>query len=703
MRTVLERAGGAAIAAVLWPFGSQAADEAAQPPSEPIYLNQLTITATRNPLPAFDTPGMVTVIERDEIEMLQPSAVDDILKFVPGVEFFGGPRRTGEVPSIRGFAGADVIILLDGARQNFGSAHDGRFFLDPELLREVEVLRGASSSLYGSGGTGGVIEFRTATAGDFLEADESYGVRSSVGYQDVNEEELGSLTAYAQPGYGLDLIANITYRDSDDISLGGGETLSNSDDNILSGMAKAGSFFGAGHFAEASFIGYNGDIEEPNNAQGIGSADSVDKDIRSQTFRLAYGYANPANPWLNLDAVAYYTSTSADEQRLDNLGAGPAGELLTRDVDTVGFRVDNRSMLSLGEKAQTLFTYGIEYYRDDQDGERDGAPRDGVPNAESDTFGAFAQAELTFSDLGPVPGEMLLVPGVRFDFYDIDSDVAEGTTETEVSPRIAATYKPLPWLMGFASYGEAFRAPTFNELFLTGTHFQIPIGPVPVTNFFVPNPDLKPQKTRTVEFGGGVQFDNVLDDGDRFQAKASYFTVKGEDFIALDVMQPTPFVDCNPFTPGACNGTTIARNVADAKLHGFELESGYESRRFRASLGLSTIDAEDEQTGEPIGLLAPTQVTAGFAVKLPEISSIVGWRGIFAAEFDNTTDPAEERDAYQVHSIFAAYEADEGPLKGLRLDVGADNLFDAEFSRTFTGADEPGRNFKAKISYKLNF
>jgi hemoglobin/transferrin/lactoferrin receptor protein len=299
-------------------------------------------------------------------------------------------------------------------RQNFGSAHDGRFFIDPELLSSVEVLRGSSSSLYGSGGTGGVIEFRTANAGDFLGPDETYGIRTSIGYQHANEEQFGSLTAYGQPGYGVDLIANITYRDSGDIELGGGQSLS-SDDQILGGMAKAGWSFGESHYLEASYLGFNGQVEEPNNGQGAGGNDMVDKDIDADSFRLAYNYTNPANPWLNLDAIAYYTESSNEEQRLDNLGAGPAGELLTREVATIGFRVDNRSNLQFAESANALFTYGFEYYNDDQKGAAGGAARDGVPNAESDSFGAFLQAEISLRDLGELPGELVIVPGVRFD------------------------------------------------------------------------------------------------------------------------------------------------------------------------------------------------------------------------------------------------------------------------------------------------
>lgn len=669
-----------------------------------IYLDQMTVTTTRNPLPAFDAPGMVTVIDRDEIQRVQPSTPDDVLKFVPGVEFTGGPRRTGESPSIRGFSGADVVVLLDGARQNFGSAHDGRFFIDPELLRSIEVLRGSASSLYGSGGTGGVMEFKTARAGDFLEPGQTHGARVAAGYQDVNSEEFGSLTAYAQSEAGIDLIGNVTYRDSGAIDLGGGGQLTNSDDNVISGMLKAGAEVSEDHYVEASYVSFFNKAEEPNNGQGLGGADAVEKDISSQTFRLGYTYDNPDDKLLNLDITAYYNLAKADELRLDNLGNGPAGELLTRDVETIGFRVDNRSAVTLADNLASLITYGLEYYRDEQTGEAGGVVRDGVPNAEADTFGAFAQAEFTIDDLGPIPGELLLITGARFDYYSIESDVGGGskTKETAVSPRIALTYKPLPWAMTFASYGDAFRAPTFDELFLTGVHFQIPIGPG-ITNRFVPNPDLKPQRTETFEFGGGLQFDNVIQSGDRLQAKGSYFYIYGEDFIALDVVQPSPFIDCNPFIPGNCDGTTTSRNIAKAELEGFEAEGGYESHRFKAALGYSSITGEDASTGDPIGTLAPDQLTASFGVKIPEIDGFVGWRGIFAAKFDDTDSAAEVRSAYNTHDFYASYAPREGLLSGFRLDFGVDNAFDEEYSRTFTGANEPGRNFKAQVSYRLNF
>jgi len=682
---------------------SGAADSTAADSAPPRMMQTISVTATRNPIESFEYPGMVTVVGPETIQTLQPSTPDDVLKMVPGVEFTGGPRRTGEVPSIRGFSGPDVVVLFDGARQNFNAGHDGRFFIDPSLLREAEVVRGAASSLYGSGGTGGVIAFRTVGADDLLAPDEKVGVTMSGGYHTVNEEGVGTLTAYGRPSDQFSLLGSFTKRNSGPIDLGDGTTLRNSDDDIIGALGKADYTFGDFHRVEGSYLRFSNIAEEPNNGQGVGGADSVEKDIRSETFRLAYEYKNPDDDLLDLDVVAYYTQFQADELRLDNLGGGPAGELLRRDVDTLGLRVDNRSRVALAEDVQITFTYGVEAYRDEQDGGDSTGERDGVPDATARFIGLFSQGEIAIAEpFGVIPGDLLIIPGLRFDSYETDSPIADSNEDTAVSPRIGVSYLPTDWSLLFANYGEAFRAPTFDEMYLTGIHFQIPIGPG-ITNRFVPNPDLKPQTTQTVEFGAGLDFKDIIDAHDRFQIKGSQFYIWGEDFIDLSVTQPTPFVDCNPFIPGDCDGTTTSANVPNAKLWGREVEASYESDRVFISLGYSEIHGKNEDTGEHLGVLTPEQLTANAALKLPEIDSLIGWRVIAAAEFDEVDDPTERRDGYVVNDLYFAWQPSEGPLVGLRVDLGIDNIFDEAYDRVFTDATEPGRDFKGLVSYSLTW
>src|SRR3546814_17228849 len=90
---------------------------------------------------SFEYPGMVTVIGPQELQPLQPSSPDDILRFVPNVEFLGGPPRTGEVPSIRGFSGPDVITLLDRAPEDYHTGPGGPFFPVPPLPHPAAVRR----------------------------------------------------------------------------------------------------------------------------------------------------------------------------------------------------------------------------------------------------------------------------------------------------------------------------------------------------------------------------------------------------------------------------------------------------------------------------------------------------------------------------------------------------------------------------------
>ena len=691
------------------PSDSATAATAEQP--APTRLDPISVTATRNPIQAFDYPGMVSVVRRGDFRMRQGSTPDDILSFVPNVEFTGGPRRTGETPSIRGFDGADVIILFDGARQNFGSTHDGRFFIDPSLLDSVEVLRGPASSLYGSGATGGVIEFRTVDAADLLAHGQTAGAAFSVGYQDANQERLGTLTLYGEAGHGIDFIGSVTKRDSGTITLGDGSKLIDADDDITAALAKAGFALADHQRIEGSFLRFGNTAREPNNGQGAGGSPApglVDKEIHSDTFRVAYENKDPGDSLLDLDIVVYRTDMRADELRLDDDGAGPRGELLKRDVGTTGFRIDNRSRFEVSESIAATLTYGAEFYRDDQNGAAAVGERDGVPDAEAEFLGSFLQSEFLLNDpSGFLPGDALVVSGLRFDEFESSSRAARTVKESEISPRLGLSYMPEHWLMAFANYGEDFRAPTINEIYLSGTHFRIPLGQTAITNRFVENPDLKPQRTQTIEIGGGVRFGGAFTPGDQLQFKASRFFISGEDFIDQEVNQPPVFGDRGPlpqcFRPGACDGTTESSNVANAKLDGLEIEGAYENDRLRVALGFSNIDGKDESSGEHLGVLTPDQLTVDLAVKVPEIESIAGWRMLAADKFDKVDDPSEERSGYAVHDIYFSWQPTSPALNGFRIDLGVDNLFDKAYSRVFTGALEPGRNLKASVGYSLQW
>ncbi|MGB3455842.1 MAG: TonB-dependent receptor plug domain-containing protein, partial [Litorimonas sp.] len=373
------------------------------------YEDVITVYGTANPVDLLDYPGQVGVITRDEIEIFAPSSISDALRDIPGVEFSGGPRRSGETPSIRGRGGENVLILLDGARQSFISAHDGRFFLDPDLVKTAEVVKGPASSLYGSGAVGGVLAFETVDAADFLQDGETAGARLRLGYQSVNEDLLGTLTAYTRQG-ALDLVGSVGLRGSGDIELGSGASLP-SDDDIQNYLLKAGYTFSDAFSVEGSYQRFQNSAVEPNNGQGVAIGNDVDKDIATDTVRVTARF-DPASALIDTTLTAYVTDTAVEE-------FDPSIDRTTlRDIETTGVNLRNTALLDLAG-LETRLTFGGDWYRDEQVGTDDNSAdnsRAGVPDGRADFLGLFAQAEARLALGGGL--DLLVIPGIRYDSFD---------------------------------------------------------------------------------------------------------------------------------------------------------------------------------------------------------------------------------------------------------------------------------------------
>ena len=675
----------------------------------------ITVYGTSNPLPVFDYPGQVTVISRDTLELIQPSAMSDLLRDVPGLEFSGGPRRTGETPSIRGLGRENVLVLLDGARQSFSSAHDGSFFLDPELVRSAEVVRGPASALYGSGAVGGVLAFETVSAADLLREGESFGGRLRTAYQSVNEEWLGSATVYGKTG-NLDALASLGFRQSGDIALGSGVDLP-SDDEITTGLIKLGYQFTDALSGEVAWQKFNNTAVEPNNGQGtLGTGDAtldrdVDKDITSELWRGALRY-NPSSDLVDAKLTVYQSTTGVDE--FD----ATVPRTTLREIETSGVSLRNASRFLLGP-VETTLTVGGDWYEDSQtgtDSTATGGIRGGVPNGSAEFTGVFVQAEAELERPFGLPGRLIVIPGIRHDSFKSSSDLSpDEASDEKVSPRIGASYAPVEWLRLYGSYAEGFRAPSINELYLDGVHFSVPhptlfnpgLGQfVFVNNNFVPNADLKPESSETVEVGFGLDFRNVLTQEDRFQGKLSYFESDVSDLINLTVdftYDPTCFVGPSFFPCTA--GTTNSANIAGASLEGWEAEASYDAPLWFARTTLSTIDGTDTTTGEDLGTLTPDRLTLDTGLKLTGWNARVGTRIQVADEFERralsggSLAVAERRAGYVVLDLYGSWRPEFAP--SLRIDAGIDNILDHDYDRVFAGVSEPGRNFKIALSWQF--
>ena len=126
----------------------------------PTTLGQIIVTATRTAQTEDQTLAPVTVITRAEIELLQPTSLQDLLNDTPGMAISnqGGPGKQTSM-FLRGTNANQVLVLVDGIR--VGNATSGTTPVQDipvDQIQRIEIVRGPFSSLYGSEAIGGVIQ-----------------------------------------------------------------------------------------------------------------------------------------------------------------------------------------------------------------------------------------------------------------------------------------------------------------------------------------------------------------------------------------------------------------------------------------------------------------------------------------------------------------------------------------------------------------
>lgn len=146
----------------------------------PTQLDQVIVTATRTAQTEDQALAPVTVITRAEIELLQPSSLQDLLNDTPGMAISnqGGPGKVSAM-FLRGTNANQVLVLVDGIR--VGSATAGTTPIQQipvDQIQRIEIVRGPFSSLYGSEAIGGVIQIFLRHAPGSFTPNASFGVGS---------------------------------------------------------------------------------------------------------------------------------------------------------------------------------------------------------------------------------------------------------------------------------------------------------------------------------------------------------------------------------------------------------------------------------------------------------------------------------------------------------------------------------------------
>ncbi|MFZ2100509.1 MAG: TonB-dependent receptor [Oricola sp.] len=693
-RTNIILAGGVAVCALCAATPSHAQEANGAASGQPTLLQRLILGFGR-PKVATDTPTAVTVLEDEQIEEEIPDTVSDLVEKIPGVNATGGDTAIGQNFNIRGFGPQEigsnnegrVQVNVDGATKYYESYRMGGVFTDPELYKRVEVLRGpAAGTLYGSGVLGGVINFTTKDASDFLEDGESGALRLKMTGDSNQEGYKASAILAARMGAAAEFLAAGSYTDFQNIVTGNGGELPGTGTQAPSGLFKGTFYLDDAHerVLRASYSHMASDglsTPAPGGAPFGGdpySAVPIPRTVDDTTAIISYEDAASDNPWLDLKINASYSKQRNSQEVTLNADMSYAYWEL---------KAENTAEWT-GDGYENYLTYGLQSkYHQRRRIDLDGTSASSHPDGDETVVGMFAQNEFIWNDrftvITGLRGDWHQLTPVGTTLYQSDTTTPRPVQPTDVtgfavSPKIALHYKLTDNLSVFGSYAYTERLPGVDEEFSW--------------NATTVQGNLDKERANSVELGFGQDFDGVVTGNDTLSYKVTAFYNDIHDMM----VRGTDYGGTEPYV-----------NAGHVRIYGVEFESNYESDRFFASLGASAIRGDDLILDQPAPNIAPDEIFFTIGGKLPEHRIRFGWDARLVAAQDRVVIvpfPATPTEAFHVHDIFASWKPEEGRLAGFELTGRVDNLFNRQYQE-FLQASAPakGRTFKVSLAKTFKF
>jgi vitamin B12 transporter len=410
-------------------------------------LSPITVTATRT---ERETKlASTTLIKRADIERLQVNSVEEALRGIAGVNLTneGGVGKNTSV-FLRGTNSSHIIVLVDGVR--VGSVSDGRTAFQDLPINEIdsiEVIRGAKSSLYGSEAIGGVIHIHTRQGANSI-AKPVFS--ASIGSHDRYRYSAGASGKIEKSWYNVNFTHDRTHGFNACDGKGGFSYGCFTDEpdkdgyQNYAGSARLGYQILDNLLIEGNFLYASGHNEYDGFFQNEGKF--VQQIIGGQ---LKY---QPFDFW----TITFKGGQSRD--RSQNFKDGVFSSAF--NTERLTLNVQNDFKLSEGH----LFSVGYDYLDDQLKTSYD------YTQAKRDDHGVFAQYQGEYDNHQFVAG------------FRHDENQQFGSYNTW---NVGYGYTFLNNYTFSASYGTAFKAPTFNDVYA-------PLG-------WGASPDLKPETAKNYE------------------------------------------------------------------------------------------------------------------------------------------------------------------------------------------------------------
>ena len=659
-------------------------------------LDTITVAASKTEERAIDALAPVSIVTLEQIQGLQPKRLSDIFYNVPGVTFQERGDDPATVINIRGLQDfGRVAVVVDGARQNYqrtGHNANGSFFLDPELVGGVDVVRGPTANIYGSGAIGGVVAFRTKDINDVVRPGERWGVDMTGSYGSNNARGLGSIFGGVRADPNVDIFGGAVYRTQGNYKDGAGTEIGNTGNEIASGLMKVTVRPAAGHEVKfgAMFQDYKYSIGQQNRGAtttaaplaAIAGSSVYASDAKNYLGTLSWKYSKPGDNWFDWNATVYGNRVENDQVKtynnrittgggictLGNPGnniSGCVGDKRGYLLDTIGIDVNNTTRFNVGDFRNAV-TYGFDAFKDDvSTSDSRGNSNITTPGGHRLVSGGFIQLKQNYSTW------LEVVSAMRYDRYDLDSSTVS-TGGDRFSPKVTVGVTPVAGFTPYVSYAEGYRAPSITETLIAGGHatgggpplFVCPDGTAGLF-CFLPNAALRPEVGKNKEAGVNLKYDGIFAANDSFRGKFNVFRNDVEGYIDLVASTPQPVP---PF--GSFSKFYQYQNIAHARIEGVEAEALYDAGVWYLGVAGHVMRGKNTQTNIGLATITPRKVTTTAGVRLLDRSLILAmqWSN-FAANNDLPTGYLPST-AYDLVNLYLTWNA----TRDIVFSASIDNL-----------------------------
>lgn len=706
-------------------------------------LSEVVVSASRSERELKDVPVSVDVLSGEDLNPALVQDIRDLIRETPNVSVKRAPQRFGGVNgstgrdgnagfNIRGLEGNRVLLTVDGIRMpremvsgTLGPSAFGRDYFDLGLVSRVEILRGGSSALHGSDGLAGMVAMFTTEPQDLLKKGQTLGGRALVSYASDDGMKRVGATLAGKPSDTVQWLVGANVARSRELdNMGTNEALNSTrtapnpqKDRQAALLGKVVLTPGGGqkHTFTLEHVDKRSDVEAySGRARTTGRTAATSWDVTdldgsadSTRDRLSWdGRFKLGNAWADeVRAMVGVQRSDAQEvthERRTNL-SGVVMPLRSRDVtykeSLIQAVLQAEKTWPLSSTWSNKLVYGMDLSRTRMDNLVTGLeppsyetyPLKRFPKTTEQQAAWFVQSELA-SDRWSV------IPALRYDRFNLDAvkDALyplnpASLSDGRLSPKLGMIFRATDAVSVYSNLASGFKSPGAAQL---NSFFEN------VTGFYktIPNPDLKPETSRTLELGvrgeaGMVQWDAVA------------FHGRYKDFIEELVHVSGRGVPGDPLVYQAVNRQSV-------RISGFELKAAV---RLGAATGLKFAlghtQGRDTVAHQPLNSINPRKVVVGVDHKVGAWdlgATVTHVAAKSASDIHNTLTGSSTQFATPAHTTLDV-KASWQVKPGMRLTAAIHNLTDKKHwewtnvrgiagnSAVLDSYSAPGRSFSVAL------